>query len=308
MENLFENQSEFIFFLIVLVIALASLVLTRKLLRVPFPYFFMGVLGASVGLLIGTSLGKSLINLPGVYGRYLPIVVEVFVSVAIFDLFMAQAGAAANFLQNLFKKDNVISSSDKDIIIDTSALIDGRLEEIVQTGFIGGNLLIPKFVLSELQAVADSENPIRRTKGRRGLEMVSGLQQNRMVEVKVVEEKLKEREKVDSRLVKMAKERKAKLITVDYNLSQVAQIQGVEVLNINALASAMKPQLLPGDELTVRVVQKGKEKGQGVGYLEDGTMIILEDGEKYIGKDKLCEVVRVHQTISGKMVFVQVKI
>ncbi len=300
-----STQNDFTFFLIVLVIILGALIATRKLLKVEFPYFFMGVLGVIVGIFIGNLVGKSLGFLPGYYGKWLPIIIEVLIAVAIFDLFIGQSKSVAKFFSNWLRVENEISNME--IIIDTSALIDGRIEELASTGFIFGKFVVPKFVLLELQAIADSEDDLKRVKGRKGLDVLANLQRNRQVDIEITDERLKDKDKVDNKLVKIAWERKGKILTVDYNLGQVAQIQGVEVLNLNALAVAVKPQLIPGENLLVRVVQKGKEKHQGVGYLEDGTMVVVDGGDKFVGEDIECLVVRIYQTASGKMIFVEPK-
>lgn len=299
----FSTQNDFIFFITVLIIALIALVLTRKLLRVEFPFFFMGVLGAVVGLVAGSLLGKTLNFLPGAYGKWLPVVVEVFVAVAIFDLFMAQSYSVSKFFSNILQSGEKIGNND--IIVDTSALIDGRIEELAQTGFLCGRLLIAKFVLAELQNIADSQDSLKRVRGRKGMEILASLQRNRRIIVEIIQDKAKEKEKVDSKLIRLAKERKGKILTVDYNLSQVAQIEGVEVLNLHELAVAMKSQLIPGETIEVKVEQKGKEKNQGVGYLEDGTMVVVDGGSKFVGQSKKCQVVRIYQTTTGKMIFVE---
>lgn len=302
------GQADVALFLIILVIALVALIVTRKLLHVAFPYFFMGVLGATAGLILGNVVGKILIKLPGSYGVWLPMIIQVFIAVAIFDLFIAQARPAARFFASLFANPETIGRSENiEIVIDTSALIDGRIEEIVNSGFIFGHLIVPKFILDELQKIADSEDNLKRTKGRMGLEVLGNIQKNRQIIIEISDEKLRERDRVDNKLVKLAKERGAKLMSVDNNLLQVAQIQGVEILNIHVLAQAMKPLLIPGEFIKIKVVQKGKERKQGIGYLDDGTLVIVEEGDKYIGEEVNSEVVRIHQTVTGKMVFVQPK-
>ncbi len=306
MDFTISNQIDLIFFLIILFIALFSLIITRRLLKVTFPYFFMGVLGVIIGMVVGSLLGKTLINLPGLYGKWLPIFIEVFVTVAMLDLFIAQARPLSRFLGNIFQSRDLATISNE-IIVDTSVLIDGRIDEMAKAGFVSGILIIPRFVLLELQNIADSEEPLKRAKGRRGLEVLSDLQRMRQVKIEITDDHFRDRERVDSKLVKLAREKQAKILTIDYNLNRVAQIQGVEVLNINELAGALKPLLIPGENILVKVTQKGKEKRQGVGYLEDGTMIVVEGGDKFVGQEVECEVIRVFQTVAGKMIFVQPK-
>lgn len=300
------EQTNVTIFFIVLIIAVSVLFLTKKLLKISFPYFFMGLLGIILGLLIGSLAAAPLSKLPGPYGTWVPMIVDVFVAVATLDLFIAQARPAADFFHKvttrIFGKEESMVNQ---IVVDTSALIDGRLEQIAQSGFIMGELLIPQFVLGELQKIADSEEPLRRAKGRRGLESLDRMQHSSKIALKIIDDLDSSREPVDARLIKTAKKRNSKIITVDYNLNRVAKIQKVEVLNVNELAESLKPSLIPGEEILVKIIQKGKEAGQGVGYLPDGTMIVVEGGQNLVGKEINCEVVRIYHTVAGKMIFVQ---
>lgn len=300
------EQTNVTIFFIVLAVAILLLILTRKLLKISFPYFFMGLLGIIVGLLIGSQAAIPLSKLPGPYGNWVPMIVDVFVTVAALDLFIAQAKPASEFFHKITTKifgTNELAGNQ--IIVDTSALIDGRLEHIALSGFILGKMLIPQFVLSELQSVADSDDSLRRAKGRRGMEALDRMQRNSKLPLEIIDDFDSAKEPVDMRLIKVAKKRKAKIMTVDYNLNRIAKIQKVEVLNVNELAESLKPSLIPGEELMVKVIQKGKETGQGVGYLPDGTMIVVENGQNLVGKEVLCEVVRIYHTVAGKMIFVQ---
>ncbi|NLO56591.1 MAG: TRAM domain-containing protein [Thermovirga sp.] len=194
-------------------------------------------------------------------------------------------------------------------LLDTSVIIDGRILEIAATGFLEGPFILPRFILNELQAIADSSDPTRRTKGRRGLDIINELRQLSEVTVQILEVTLKDFDvgSVDEGLVDLAKEINAKVITTDYNLNKIAQIQGVSVLNVNELANAMKPTLLPGESITVDVLREGKEPQQGVGYLDDGTMIVVENGEDYIGKRVEVVVTSMLQTSAGRMVFGRIR-
>lgn len=194
-------------------------------------------------------------------------------------------------------------------LLDTSVIIDGRILEIAATGFLEGPFILPRFILNELQAIADSSDPTRRTKGRRGLDIINELRQLSEVTVQILEVTLKDFDvgSVDEGLVALAKEINAKVITTDYNLNKIAQIQGVSVLNVNELANAMKPTLLPGESITVDVLREGKEPQQGVGYLDDGTMIVVENGEDYIGKRVEVVVTSMLQTSAGRMVFGRIR-
>jgi len=190
-------------------------------------------------------------------------------------------------------------------ILDTSVIIDGRILDIAKTGFLEGVFLLPQFVLAELQAIADSSDPARRTKGRRGLDIVKELQEVSVITLNIVDVSLRELgvESVDDGLLALAKRENAAILTTDYNLNKIAQIQGVQVMNVNDLANAMKPILLPGETVVVDIIREGKEPNQGVGYLDDGTMLVVEDGEGYIGKRVEVTVTSILQTSAGRMIF-----
>jgi len=194
-------------------------------------------------------------------------------------------------------------------LLDTSVIIDGRILEIAATGFLEGPFILPRFILNELQTIADSSDPTRRTKGRRGLDIINELRQLSDVSVQILEVTLKDFDvgSVDEGLVALAKELAAKVVTTDYNLNKNAQIQGVSVLNVNELANALKPSLLPGEAITVDVLREGKEPQQGVGYLDDGTMIVVENGEDFIGKRVEVVVTSMLQTSAGRMVFGRIR-
>jgi len=304
------TQQDFLFFLIILAFAAVVLIVVKKLLRVSFPYFFMGLLGLITGLSVGSLLAAPLSGLPGIYGRWLPLIINAFITISILDLFLIQAQPTAAFFKKImgrFFDEKIDHTSIEEVVVDTSVLIDGRIEEIARTGFILGKLLIPQFVLNELQSVADSDDPLKRGKGRKGLEVLDHIQHDQMIKTEIIDEITGSREAVDSKLIKVAKNHKAKILTVDYNLNKIAKIQNVKVLNINELAESIKPVLIPGEDIIVKVIQEGKEPSQGIGYLNDGTMIVVENGNKFIGKEVECEVVRIFQTVAGKMIFVQPK-
>jgi uncharacterized protein YacL len=257
-----------------------------------------------VGLLMGFLLGVPLSALPGPFGDVLP----PFVSIVL-ALVMAWA--------TLYKRDELLSalaglipgrrrgSGRQLILVDTSAIIDGRIVDISKTGFVMGTLVIPRFVLDELQRIADSSDPLRRNRGRRGLEMLSTLQRESVSPVEIGEDDDGEVGDVDARLVARARAFEASILTNDFNLNRVAEVQGVRVLNINQLANAVKSVLHPGEEMSVRIIQEGKEPGQGVGYLDDGTMIVVEQGSRYIDREIGVTVTRVLQTVAGRMIFAQ---
>jgi len=193
------------------------------------------------------------------------------------------------------------------IIVDTSAIIDGRIADLSQTGFIHGTLVVPRFVLDELRHIADSSDPMRRNRGRRGLEVLNRLRKESQVPLEVLDVDVPNGHEVDGKLVQLAKAVSAPILTTDYNLNRVAELQGVKVLNINELAHALKPVVLPGEELTLHIIQEGKEFGQGVGFLEDGTMVVVDGGRRYINSYIEVVVTRVLQTAAGRIIFAQPK-
>jgi uncharacterized protein YacL len=193
------------------------------------------------------------------------------------------------------------------ILVDTSAIIDGRIADISETGFISGMLVVPRFVLEELQHIADSADSMRRNRGRRGLEILQRLQKEPAVTVDITDADAESIHEVDAKLVKLARQWHCPIITNDFNLNRVAELQGVKVLNINELAHAVKPILLPGEEMSIKIMQDGKEIGQGVGYLDDGTMIVVEGGKQFMGSTVDVTVTRVLQTVAGRMIFAHPK-
>ncbi len=195
------------------------------------------------------------------------------------------------------------SRSEVKILLDTSVIIDGRVLDISRTGFVFGTLLVPQFVLAELQHIADSGEAMRRSRGRRGLEVLEELQRESKAPVQVISDDVEGVREVDDKLVVLAKQLEAVLMTNDYNLNQVASLQGVNVLNINELANAIKAALLPGQTITVQIVQEGREHNQGVGYLPDGTMIVVEEGIRYMDRTIDVTITRMIQTAAGKMYF-----
>jgi uncharacterized protein YacL len=192
-------------------------------------------------------------------------------------------------------------------ILDTSVIIEGRIADICDSGFIEGELIVPRFVLNELQLVADSSDSMKRLRGRRGLDVLNHLQKSLNVNIEVIDQDFPKIKGVDGKLVALAKQLNAKLITNDYNLNKVAELQGIRVLNINELANAMKPVVLPGEQMTVKIVREGKEAGQGVAYLDDGTMIIVENAHRLVNINVHVVVTSVLQTTAGRMIFSELK-
>ena len=210
-----------------------------------------------------------------------------------------------NVLANPDSKKNMIAYG-RPKILDTSVIIDGRILDLLQTGFIEGKILIPNFVLEELRHIADSSDSLKRNRGRRGLDILNEIQKQLSVPVEIVDYDTKEALEVDSKLLKMGEKMDAFVVTNDFNLNKVAEFQGVRVLNINELANAIKPVVLPGEEMQVTVIKAGKENGQGIGYLNDGTMIVVEGGNRFIGETKNVVVTSVLQTAAGRMIFTKI--
>jgi len=191
------------------------------------------------------------------------------------------------------------------MLIDTSSLIDGRIGDFIETGFLFGTIIIPDFILLELQHIADSADSLKRGRGRRGLEVLEALKKSNHIKTYVYETGQVSLKNIDDRLMKLGKQLKAKIITNDFNLNKIATVSGVKILNINELTNVLKTPLIPGEEIEVKVIQEGKEKTQGVGYLPDGTMIVVENGAAYLGRKIKSKVSRVIQTVAGRMIFVQ---
>lgn len=188
-------------------------------------------------------------------------------------------------------------------ILDTSAVIDGRIADVCEGGFMEGTIILPRFILQELQYIADSGDNLKRSKGRRGLDVINALKKCQDIEVKIIDKDFPDIKKVDEKLVALAKEFKAKIITNDYNLNKVAEIQNIRVLNINDLSNAIKPIFLPGERINIKIMKEGKEKDQGVAYLNDGTMIVVDNARRFIGKRIEATVTNILQTDAGRLIF-----
>jgi uncharacterized protein YacL len=290
------------------------------------------VVGLIVGLIISFLIAIPLANLPGTWGHILPFVGTVVCGGLGLALAVQRKSDMAHLFQTGFitrrmrdrdrdeereKEKERGKEHDKEhtpqvqpvtqILLDTSAIIDGRIADISQTGFVSGALVVPRFVLNELQRIADSADTMRRNRGRRGLEMLNRLQKDATVPIEITDSDVEDVVEVDGKLVKMARTLHCPIITNDFNLNRVAELQGVKVLNINELANAVKPVLLPGEDIHIKIMQEGKELGQGVGYLDDGTMIVVEGGRQYMGMTVEVTVTRVLQTVAGRMIFAHPK-
>ena len=273
--------------------------------------FVTAVVGLLIGLLMGLLLGLPLSQLGGPAGIWLPLGVSLFLGLGMLGLTVAKredlllAAEAIGLVRRPAPATAALAAGDPHIVVDTSAIIDGRIKDIVESGFIYGTLVVPKFVLEELQHIADSSDTLRRNRGRRGLDILAQMQKESSTPVEIVDEDVPDVGEVDAKLITLAQARSKAILTNDFNLNRVAELQGIRVLNINSLANAVKPAVLPGEELRVRVIQEGKEAGQGVGFLDDGTMIVVEGGVRYIDKDLDVAVTRVLQTVAGRMIFAQ---
>ncbi|MFV2063107.1 MAG: PIN/TRAM domain-containing protein [Chloroflexota bacterium] len=274
--------------------------------------FVAAVSGLLIGLLMGFLLGLPLTNLPAPAGLLLPIGVSIVLSLGMMGLMVAKRSDLRSAMLELgvLKRDQVQegegSSPTQLTYVDTSAIIDGRIVDVVASGFLAGRLIVPRFVLGELQHIADDPHQGRRNRGRRGMDVLSVLQKDHRIEIEMSAEDESSVSTVDGKLVALALKREAAILTTDYNLNRVAQLQGVRVMNLNQLANALKPAFLPGEELRVKVIQEGKEPGQGVAFLDDGTMVVVEGGSEHIEGELDVIVTRILQTVAGRMIFAEV--
>jgi uncharacterized protein YacL len=285
----------------------------NRLKHIPALDLVAGVIGMVIGLVFSALLALPLSLLPAPFGMILPFatcLVLAYLGAStmimrqkdIFDIIGPSWGGL-----NLQPGNGRGGKPGDYILLDTSAVIDGRIADISQTGFIRGTMLLPRFVLDELQHIADSPDSLRRNRGRRGLDMLNKLQKESLVPIQISEVDIDGVAEVDSKLVKLARQLRAPIVTTDFNLNRVATLQGIQVMNINELANAVKSVVLPGEEITVRVIQEGKEAGQAVGYLDDGTMVVVENGRRFMGNEIEVMVTRVLQTVAGRMIFAHPK-
>ncbi len=278
----------------------------RALARIPVHDLVAGTVGLVAGLLIALLVTLPLPRGIPVVGDLLPALITVL-------------GAYVGMVVAVKKRDELVGllrwrgrgelisapAAHRPVLLDTSAIIDGRIGDICRTGFLDGTLIVPSFVIQELQRIADSTDPLRRSRGRRGLDVLSRLQKEPGVQVRIVEGN--GRGEVDQRLIRMARQIDARVVTSDFNLNKVASLHGVAVLNVNELANALKPAVLPGEEMSVQLIRDGKEQGQGVGYLDDGTMVVVEGGHRFIGETVEVTVTSVLQTAAGRLIFARPK-
>jgi uncharacterized protein YacL len=281
------------------------------LVKVSAQTLFSGLIGLIAGLTVAVLLSFPLSRLPSPFGQVFPFLGVLLFSYLGVAVFLMRQNDLSLFLGSFSKGGPQSSSVDQSagwaesrtILLDTSVIIDGRIADIARTGFLPGSLLIPRFVLNELQYIADSPDSLRRQRGRRGMEVLSQLQKEPVIPVRITDIDVEGVRDVDDKLVILARQLRCPILTNDYNLNRVAELQGVNVLNVNELANAVKSVLLPGEALSIRVIQEGKESGQGVGYMDDGTMVVVESGRDYLSQEILVTVTKVLQTAAGRMIF-----
>ncbi len=285
--------------------------------RVSPQSLFAALLGLIVGLIIAALLAFPLSLLPSPFGRVMPfigVVVLGYLGISVFAMRQNDLFAVFSAVRGSMSSSSSSASSTAEtpshnwaetrtILLDTSVIIDGRIADIARTGFLPGSLLIPRFVLNELQYIADSPDSLRRQRGRRGMEVLAQLQREPMIPVRISDIDVEGVREVDDKLVILARQMRCPILTNDFNLNRIAELQGVTILNINELANAVKSVMLPGEVLCVRIIQDGKEPGQGVGYMDDGTMVVVESGRDHIDKEINVMVTKVLQTAAGRMIF-----
>jgi uncharacterized protein YacL len=269
----------------------------------------LGAFGLLLGLIVSALLAPALTAAPGRAGFIAPLAAAVVAGLVGGLVGLARGDAVGQALLRRLPPAPVPNRAGpaESVVLDTSAIIDGRIADICQTGFIQSTLVVPRFVLDELRYIADSPDSLRRNRGRRGLEVLTRMQKESDVPVEIVEVDFGDSGDVDSKLVRLAAAYGSPILTNDFNLNRVAELEGVRVLNINQLANAVKSVVLPGEEMAVRIIQEGKELGQGVGFLDDGTMVVVEGARRHLNDDLDVVVTRVLQTVAGRMIFAQPK-
>lgn len=282
-----------------------------KLQKMSTQDLLSGAIGLIIGLIIAFFIGNAVSGLP-IVGTIIAVFAYVILGYLGLSLGMKKREELVTFFGSLGKENNRFKAKGKTRaegycnmpkVLDTSVIIDGRIADICKTGFVEGPLVIPNFVLEELRHIADSSDALKRAKGRRGLDMLNIIRKELDIEVEISSRDYDDIAEVDDKLVRLAQELYGCVVTNDYNLNKVATLQGVIVLNINELANAIKPVVLPGEKMVVTVVKDGKEQNQGVAYLDDGTMIVVENGRRFIGETIEVEVTSVIQTNAGRMIF-----
>ena len=267
----------------------------------------LGTAGLLLGLLVGVLLSPALFTLPGVGGLVAPFVVSFILGILGVAILVGREEEFVAFLNRYAPGGSTTSGPTREIVVDTSAIIDGRIADVAATGFLRGSLVIPRFVLDELRYIADSADSLRRNRGRRGLDCLSRLQKETPLPIRIVEDDFPDARDVDAKLIRLCKKLNAPILTNDFSLNRIAELDNLQVLNINSLANAVKAVILPGEEMAIRIIQEGREAGQGVGFLDDGTMVVVEGGRRYLNEQLDVIVTRVLQTVAGRMIFAQPK-
>ena len=291
-----------------LFLALLTLLVEKELKKIPIK----NLLGSFIGLILGLMVANLISNvfLSDLFNHQqiaLPLYGGLYGICGYIGLRTGLKKGEEIHLSGLKLFSKNLPRSENPKILDTSVIIDGRIADITETGFLEGALLIPQFVLSELQHIADSSDSIKRTRGKRGLEVLHHIQKQAGVDVRIIDTDYPGVKEVDAKLIELAKEVRGKIITNDSNLNKVAELQGIEVLNINELANSLKPVVLPGEDMNVKILKEGKESGQGVAYLDDGTMIVIDNGKRQMGKTVDVIVTSVLQTPAGRMIFARLR-
>ncbi len=266
----------------------------------------LGTVGLLAGLLVGALLSPALFTLPGIGGLIAPFIVSFVLGILGVAIMVGREEELASFLDR-YAPGGGKGGSARDIVVDTSAIIDGRIADVAGTGFLQGRLVVPRFVLDELRYIADSPDTLRRNRGRRGLEVLSQLQKEAPVPIRIADDDFPDARDVDGKLIRLCQKLKSPILTNDFNLNRIAELEGIEVLNMNSLANTVRMVILPGEEMAVRIIQEGKEAGQGVGFLDDGTMVVVEGGRRFLNEQLDVIVTRVLQTVAGRMIFAQPK-
>jgi len=284
----------------------------KSIQKIPANEILFGTAGAISGLVIASLLGALFAHVSFFWTLVAVVLAVVMASIGA-DISVRKREELVAIFSNIKKSGSTKDKKGKGAlkgdakVLDTSVIIDGRIFDICQTGFIEGSLIIPNFVLEELRHIADSSDGLKRNRGRRGLDILNKIQKELNIDVQIYEKDFPDIAEVDSKLLKLAQVLNGKVITNDYNLNKVAEFQGVPVLNINELANAVKPVVLPGEEMRIQIIKDGKESGQGIAYLDDGTMIVVEGGKRHIGETMDVIVTSVLQTAAGRMIFAKRK-
>lgn len=283
----------------------------RQIEQLPANVLFAAIIGLVIGLFASALLAFPVSMLPGIWGKVLPVATSLFTSYLGVSIMVLRERdllqMMGSYLPGGGPSQRARSGGSDRILVDTSAIIDGRIADISQTGFLRGTMVIPRFILDELRHIADSSDVLRRNRGRRGLEMLNRLQKESDVPIEIMDVDVEGMYEVDAKLIHLARDLHCPIATNDFNLNRVAELQGVRVLNVNELANAVKSVVLPGEDMQVRIIQEGKEVGQGVGFLDDGTMVVVEGGKRYINNQLDIVVTRVLQTVAGRMIFAHPK-